>query len=171
MDKIMHVMKLATIGYEGFSISNFFTTLLNNHIETLIDIRELPLSRKPGFSKGALANQAANFNIHYIHLGVLGCPRNIRQEYRKDGNWERYTQYFLDYLGDQDREIERLLNIITSEVSCLLCFEANPYRCHRFYVANAVTQIAKTDFEIIHLEATRIPVVWLEPWADILTQQ
>ena len=153
-------MKLATIGYEGCSADNIFNTLLNNHIETLIDIRELPLSRKPGFSKGALARQAVIFEIQYIHIGILGCPREIRHSYRRDGNWEKYTQLYLEYLSDQDSEIEKLLNIITAKVSCLLCFEANPYRCHRSYVANAVTQIAKTDFAIIHLEATKKPPVW-----------
>lgn len=163
-------MKLATIGYQGLSITDFFAILLENQVKTLIDVRELPLSRKPGFSKTALAKQASDLGLHYVHLGNLGCPREIRHEYREDNDWERYTRRFLAHLHTQKHEIENLLKIASMEMACLLCFEANPQRCHRCYVANATAQIAGTDLEIIHLGATKMPVAWLPIWADIPAQ-
>ena len=45
---------LYTIGYEGLSLPRFITILQNYHIHTLVDVRELPLSRKPGFSNGKI---------------------------------------------------------------------------------------------------------------------
>ena len=160
------MMKLATIGYEGLSVTNFFDILLGNQVKMLIDVRELPLSRKPGFSKGALGKQALNYGLRYVHLGGLGCPREIRHEYRDDGDWKKYTKRFLAYLHTQDREIENLLGLISSESACLLCFEADPQRCHRCYVAKAVARIASMNLEIIHLGATKMPVAWLPTWAD-----
>lgn len=161
-------MKLATIGYEGFSTDRFFDLLLKSQIEALIDIRELPLSRKAGFSKGALQKLSMANEIEYIHLANLGCPRNIRHEYRADKDWGRFSTRYLSYLNTQEREIENLLQLISSKLSCILCFEANPYLCHRCYVANAVARIAGSPLEIIHLGANEIPVAWLQPLAGKL---
>jgi uncharacterized protein (DUF488 family) len=164
-------MKLATIGYEGLNVTNFFDILLANRVNILIDVRELPLSRKLGFSKGALGKQASNSGLHYIHLGNLGCPRDIRYEYREDGDWVRYTWRFLAYLRSQEREIENLLRLVSVESGCILCFEADPHRCHRYYVADAVAQMAGTELEIIHLGATKMPVVWPSTLEGIPTLQ
>ena len=44
-------MTIYTIGYEGIDIDRFLSLLRKHDIETVIDIRELPLFRKPGFPK------------------------------------------------------------------------------------------------------------------------
>jgi uncharacterized protein (DUF488 family) len=46
---------IATIGYEGSTIDDFVVALLHVSIDVLIDVRDLPLSRKKGFSKNQLA--------------------------------------------------------------------------------------------------------------------
>jgi len=50
-------MTIYTIGYEGIDIEQFFTLLSEHNIETVVDVRELPLSRKPGFSKERAGNR------------------------------------------------------------------------------------------------------------------
>ena len=45
---------LYTIGYEGRKIDEFVVNLKSSHVKMLIDVRELPLSRKKGFSKNKL---------------------------------------------------------------------------------------------------------------------
>ena len=47
-------MTVFTIGYEGLDIDTFMSLLGQHGIETIVDIRELLLSRKRGFSKRAL---------------------------------------------------------------------------------------------------------------------
>ena len=42
---------LYTIGYQSKSIDDFISRLRNHDISTLIDVREVPISRKKGFSK------------------------------------------------------------------------------------------------------------------------
>lgn len=47
----MKVYELLTIGYEGRKIDEFIERLKEFNISRLIDVREIPFSRKPGFSK------------------------------------------------------------------------------------------------------------------------
>jgi uncharacterized protein (DUF488 family) len=63
---------LYTIGYEGQTVEAFLQRLLAQGVLALIDVRELPLSRKPGFSKNALASALQRHGIEYIHMPALG---------------------------------------------------------------------------------------------------
>ena len=44
-------MKIFTAGYEGLTIQTFITRLQQANIDKVIDVREYPVSRKPGFVK------------------------------------------------------------------------------------------------------------------------
>ena len=55
--------ELATIGYEGSAIEDFIATLKLANIEILLDVREIPLSRKKGFSKNALALEIGRAHV------------------------------------------------------------------------------------------------------------
>ena len=48
-------MALFTFGYEGLSIEDFVARLTLSGVREVFDVRELPLSRKRGFSKKSLA--------------------------------------------------------------------------------------------------------------------
>ena len=148
-------MILSTIGYQSAKIEEFFQVLVQNKVRTIIDIREYPISRKKGFSKTALARQSEAHKIQYIHIGALGCPRDIRHDYRKDQDWVRYSQRFLAYLKTQSKEVDQLAALIQCSSSCLLCFEADPEHCHRLYVAEEVSSRLNNNIEIKHLEPVK----------------
>lgn len=153
-------MQLMTIGYEGLTSSEFFKLLLTNRVQTIIDVRELPLSRKPGFSKTVLSQAAMSHNLKYVHLSALGCPREIRHAYRADENWARYTKRFLAYLKTQNETVQALAVRVLSERCCLMCFEADPNFCHRSYVAGQIASITGSSLHVVHLHAkTQIQVV------------
>ncbi|WP_075064568.1 DUF488 domain-containing protein [Ornatilinea apprima] len=161
-------MVLATIGYEGLNIEEFFEILKTNGIETLVDIRELPLSRKPGFSKKSLSERAKAHQIKYLHLSSLGCPKEIRHDYRKDNDWIKYSKRFLAYLRTQSEEIRKLIGLVRLEKCCLLCFEADYHYCHRRYVADEVLFNCDYELDINHLGMVKTePVAWLRPSVDI----
>src|SRR5579883_475227 len=105
-------MTVFTIGYEGLDIDAFMSLLAEHDIETVVDIRELPLSRKPGFSKKALANVLNLSGIEYVHMVELGCPRPVRDGYRADGDWKRYTKGFLNHLKTQKDAISLLVELV-----------------------------------------------------------
>jgi uncharacterized protein (DUF488 family) len=131
-------MTVFSIGYEGLDIDAFMSLLAEHGIETVVDIRELPLSRKPGFSKKALANVLNLSGREYVHMVDLGCPKPVRDRYREDGNWKRYTDGFMKYLKTQDDAIAELSSLAASSNCALLCYEADSNFCHRSMVANAV---------------------------------
>ncbi|MDR3220421.1 MAG: DUF488 domain-containing protein [Candidatus Accumulibacter sp.] len=144
-------MTVFTIGYEGLGIGDFMSMLSEHAIETVVDVRELPLSRKPGFSKKTLAHILNLSGFEYVHMVALGCPKPVRERYREDGNWKRYTESFLKYLKTQDAAITKLSDLANSSTCALLCFEADSSFCHRSMVANAVRDYCGADVE--HIQA------------------
>lgn len=133
-------MFVFTIGYEGLSADRFMLALAAHNIDTVVDVRELPLSRKPGFSKKALANSLSLSGREYVHMVDLGCPKPVRDDYRGDGNWRRYTEGFLKHLKTQKPAIAALSNLVASSNCVLLCYEADFNFCHRSMVAQAVRE-------------------------------
>lgn len=128
-------MNLYLIGYEGLDQNKFFQLLQLYSVRSLVDIRELPISRKPGFSKSRLIETCQKYKIEYVHKPSLGCPRDIRHTYKKDGNWLNYSVKFFDYLCSQQNELKDLAEIVTKSKSCLMCFEADYLKCHRSYIS------------------------------------
>ena len=149
--------ELHTIGYEGLDTPDFLSLLSKHDIETLVDIRELPLSRKSGFSKKALAHSVKRWGIGYVHLAHLGCPKPIRNRYREDRDWTRYQRDFLKYLATQDEAITGLAAMAGKSCCALLCFEADHNLCHRTMVADAVQQLSGTS--INHIQTARVRTV------------
>jgi uncharacterized protein (DUF488 family) len=131
-------MTVFTIGYEGLGVDAFMLLLNEHSIDTIIDVREMPLSRKLGFSKKALANILSLSGREYVHMANLGCPKPIRDRYREDGDWKRYTEGFLRYMRTQEEAIAELAALVASSNCALLCYEADYNFCHRSMVANAV---------------------------------
>ena len=128
---------LYTFGYEGFDIDSFISRLQTVGVETIVDVRELPLSRKKGFSKTALGECLKRAGIGYFHAPALGCPKPIRNRYREDGDWQVYTRDFQAYLATQEATVQQLSKFARSSTVCLICFEADFNFCHRSYVARA----------------------------------
>lgn len=131
-------MTLMTIGYEGLDLRSFLRALGINRVATLIDVRELPLSRKRGFSKSAMATVVDKAGIEYIHMRALGCPREVRKEYYEDRDWSSYKKRFLAYLRTQSDALEELRKLIKKGNCCLLCYEADYRHCHRALIAEAM---------------------------------
>lgn len=129
-----------TIGYEGTSPREFLSKLRMAGVTTVVDVRELPLSRKHGFSKTALSEALAAAGIGYVHMRELGCPKEIRVRYRNDRDWAAYTSAFLKYLGTQETSVTELAALCGTTSVALLCYEADPAQCHRTYVARAVVR-------------------------------
>ena len=145
-------MTVFTIGYEGLDIDAFMSLLAEHGIDTIVDVRELPLSRKPGFSKKALANVLNLSGREYVHMVELGCPKPVRDRYREDSNWKRYTEGFMKYLKTQDDAIAELSSLAAASNCALLCFEADSNFCHRSMVANAVKD--HCGARVTHIKAT-----------------
>ena len=147
-------MPLFTLGYEGLSLDTFLQILSDNDVEYLVDVRQRPQSRKKGFSKNALSEACADKGIAYRHFAVFGCPIDVRNAYRADGDWEIYTRSYLEHLADLPQAVEDLASFAWERRSCLLCFEADENFCHRLFVAKAVAAAGGPD--AVHLNRNSI---------------
>jgi uncharacterized protein (DUF488 family) len=143
--------EILTFGYEGLSVASFVERLRSAKVEIVIDVRANPLSRKPGLSKNALAGHLNAAGIRYFHAAKMGCPKQVRDRYKVDGDWARYMIGFLNYIADQGTSVAHVAAIAKESRSCLICFEANFNLCHRTFVARAAASII--DARVIHLTA------------------
>lgn len=141
--------EIQTWGYEGLNIADFVARLRRAGATTVIDVRANPISRKPGFSKKALAVHLGNAGIDYVHAPKMGCPKPVRDRYKADGDWATYTLGFMKYIGGQGDAVSEVAAVAQRSKSCLICFEADFNFCHRTFVARAVS--ALTGMEIVHL--------------------
>ena len=132
---------LFTLGYEGLTIDPFIARLQAAQVKTVVDVRELPLSRKKGFSKTAFCAALATQGIAYLHAPALGCPKPIRNQYKADANWQKYTKDFLKYIKTQDASLRELVKIAHATPACLVCFEADFSMCHRTFVAREARRL------------------------------
>src|SRR4051812_44612537 len=89
--------RLFTIGYEGAAQSEVIAALIGAGVERVIDVRAVPLSRKPGFSKNVLAAGLREAGIDYVHLKSLGTPPAGREAARK-GRWEEMKRIYGEQL-------------------------------------------------------------------------
>ncbi|MCR8724744.1 DUF488 domain-containing protein [Frigidibacter sp. ROC022] len=141
---------LMTIGYEGAVLADFIETLKLSGVRSLIDVRELPLSRKKGFSKTALRNAVEEAGIAYLHERQLGDPKPGRDAARS-GDMETFSRIFHAHIqSPESREaLKSLLPIVAMGGACLLCFERNHEYCHRNIVANELSKLAR--IELLHI--------------------
>jgi uncharacterized protein (DUF488 family) len=143
-------VKLYTIGYEGATQADLIAALEAAGVGRLIDVRQLPLSRRPGFSKTPLRTALAEHGIDYVHLKALGTPPEGREAARR-GRHAEMARIYRATLADPAAmvDVERMKALAGETPSALLCFEREPAHCHRQVLIDEVAG----DAEVEHLFA------------------
>ena len=147
----MKTYEIFTIGYEGREIDEFVARLKQFNISRLIDVREIPISRKNGFSKSALRERLENENIKYIHIKALGSPSSIRNKLKSDWDYEYFFKEYTKYLSDNIEIIEELYESFFSGINCSMCFERFPEQCHRSLIAHKIKEFDGNEIKIKHI--------------------
>jgi uncharacterized protein (DUF488 family) len=132
-------MKIFTIGYEATTMPDFIGTLAAAGVERVIDVRALPLSRRPGFSKTSLAASLGEAGIGYVHLKALGTPKAGRDA-AKQGDVATLTAVYEAQLELPEAQAQAaiMLGLAAEKPSALLCYERDPCHCHRTLLLDAV---------------------------------
>ena len=143
-------MKLFTIGYEATTMGEFIAVLQKANVERVIDVRAVPNSRRPGFSKTPLRNALAVAGIDYVHLRALGTPAEGREAARKGrhADLQRIYAAQLD-LPEAIVASEQMRELAAEKPSALLCYERDPGGCHR----TLLWKSAMPEAEIVDLYA------------------
>ena len=137
-------MRIFTIGYEAATVGEFLTALQGAGVERVIDIRAVPNSRRPGFSKTPLRNALAEVGIDYVHLRALGTPADGRAAARagRHADLERIYAGQLE-LPEAIAESAQMLELAREKPSALLCYEREPGGCHRSLLLRSVAPQAE----------------------------
>ena len=141
--------QLFTIGYEQSTPKDFFDALLAAKVATLVDVRAVAGSRRPGFSKRQLAAGLDARGIRYLHLRALGTPAEGRLASRSG----RFADLFRIYEGHlatpgAREELDILDSLVRSgQRICVLCYERDPAHCHRRRIAELMRERAGVAVE------------------------
>src|SRR5215212_12014866 len=132
-------MRIFTIGYEGATMDGFIAALKDAGVERVIDVRALPLSRRPGFSKTPLRGALEAAGIEYVHLKALGTPAEGRSAARagRHADLERIYAGQLE-LPEAIAQSAQMLDLAREKPSALLCMERDPAGCHRTLLLAAI---------------------------------
>lgn len=145
-----------TIGYEGAGLEPFLAVLVEHGIDCLIDVRELPSSRRKGFSKNALFDALSGVGIDYVHLRGLGDPKPGRDA-AKAGRINQFRNIYVQHMTTDafNRDFECLTGLVRQYKACLMCYERNPLICYRKLICDAVA--LKLSAAIVHLGMPTLP--------------
>ncbi len=143
-------MKVFTIGYEGATQAEVVAALRSAGVALLADVRAVPLSRRPGFSKNVLTAGLREAAIAYEGLKALGTPPEGREAARR-GDLDALARIYAGQLElpEAMAQAARLQTLAAERPTALLCFERDPTCCHRSLLVRSVLPEA----EVRHLFA------------------
>jgi uncharacterized protein (DUF488 family) len=139
---------LHTIGYERRSMAELTGMLRAAGVAVLIDVRAVPWSRRREFAKKSLAAAAEAAGVRYVHLQGLGNPEEGRLAAKAGRDYRFLFAAHLETPAAR-ADLDRAAAIAAAEPACLMCYEADPARCHRSLVA---AELARCHgFEVVDL--------------------
>lgn len=144
-----------TVGHSNLPIAAFLRILQDAGIETLVDLRSYPSSRYcPQFNQTNLMHSLANADINYTWLQSLGGRRHNKSSGLNDGwknqSFRSYADYTLTVPWKQGMRL--LCQTAQAHRCAYMCSEAEPWRCHRTIVSDA---LVARGWTVLHLPSGR----------------
>jgi uncharacterized protein (DUF488 family) len=147
-------MDVYTVGHGTRTIEDFLELLRRAPIETLVDVRRYPGSRRnPQFNRSALAETLAGEGIAYRHAETLGgrlsgIPGEERFACIRTAAFRSYAAQMatLDWQ-------EALDAALSEPTPCFACAETVWWRCHRKLIAEL---LVARGHRVFHLLPDRI---------------
>jgi uncharacterized protein (DUF488 family) len=137
---------LFTIGYEGRTAKALATRLHEAQVARVLDVRASARSPRPGFSKGPLSKALGAAGLEYRHLARAGNPFRAEAATDLEGVLARYRAH----VAEHPELVRAVLDASAGARTALLCAEANPARCHRSVLAEAL-EAAQSGLRVVHL--------------------
>jgi len=145
-------MKIWTIGHSTRSGEDFVQILLAHKIETLVDVRTFPGSRRyPQFNKSALSESLASANIVYKHEPRLGGRRTPRKDSHNTAWRNASFRGYADYMESDEFNagIKELLEVARHSRTTVMCAESVWWKCHRSMIADHLKAAGHTVLHVI----------------------
>ena len=150
-----------TIGFSGWSLDDFNSTLKKNKIKVLVDIRESTKSvYKPEFTGSFLKKRLADENIKYLDRPEFGVPLILREAGLEGFPWNCLIKWYTWRVTK--RKEKNIMLDLANELKdfgrpILMCSERYPvpkgdqkHGCHRDILANLLldTNIFKKRIDL-----------------------
>ncbi len=140
-----------TIGHSTRSAAEFKEILSSQQIETLVDVRSFPGSRRyPHFNKPDLISFLNQIGIDYSHNPNLGGRRRPNP-HSKNTAWKNASfRAYADHMETEEfrKGIEGLLRLASEKRTAIMCAEALWWRCHRSLISD---YLKARGFEVVHI--------------------
>jgi uncharacterized protein (DUF488 family) len=152
------VATLYTIGHSTRTLDELIAVLKAHSIETLVDIRAFPMSRRlPHFNRESLDAALAKAGIRYVWMKSLG---GYRKTIRKDspntglrnGSFRNYADYMLT--PEFRAAAAELVKLAEPSRTAYMCAERAWFQCHRMLVSDWLTAHGHA---VLHIENERPP--------------
>lgn len=147
-----------TVGHSTRPLADLVGVLASAEVAALVDVRSVPRSRRhPHFTREALTQSLPVHGIDYRHEPRLGGFRRPSPNSRNTG-WEHPAfRGYADYMTDEEfaSALERLQAGAVERPTCVMCAEAQWWRCHRRLIADA---LLIRDWTVLHLGLRAEPV-------------
>jgi len=145
---------LYTIGHSTLPLADLIATLRTHQIQTLVDIRAFPMSRRlPQFNRDSLEQTLPAAGIQYQWMKTLGGYRKKTLEESpnialRNQGFRNYADYMLT--ADFDQAISDLLALAESSRTAYMCAERPYFRCHRMLVSD---WLVGHGHQVLHIDA------------------
>jgi uncharacterized protein (DUF488 family) len=161
-----------TIGHSTRSGEDLIALLTQHGVRLLADVRAFPRSRRnPQFNTDILPAALAKAGIGYRHFAALGGRRNPRPDSANAAWREPGFRGFADYMETPDfaAALTELLALAGQQSVAIMCAEAEPWRCHRSLISDALVARGVPVEHILGKERRRLHR--LPPFARVTGQR
>jgi uncharacterized protein (DUF488 family) len=148
------VATLYTIGHSTRTFDELVSALKAHSIETLVDIRAFPMSRRlPQFNRESLERLLAEQGIRHAWMKSLGGYRKASGKDSphtalRNPSFRNYADYTLT--PEFEQAANELIQIANTSRSAYMCAERVYFRCHRMIVSD---WLVAHGHEVLHIDA------------------
>lgn len=143
---------ILTVGHSAHPAARFAELLISAGVEIVLDVRRRPWSgRHPQFRREELERWLPPRGVSYSFEGeVLGGQRGESGTSRHPGLDPGLASY-ADHMatGPYLAGLRRVVDLSRDRPVAVMCAEADPRRCHRWLLADALTLLLEVD--VAHL--------------------
>lgn len=132
-------MIILTAGHSTRTFDELLGVLVAHRVQLVVDVRRFPASRRhPQFNREVLEEGLGRAGVEYLWLPAIGGRRS-RLPNSPHTAWREPA--FAGYADHMDTEefrggVRVLIERAKGKVTCLLCAEALPQKCHRRLIAD-----------------------------------
>ena len=145
--------RLYTVGHSTRSLDDLFETLQGHGIETLVDIRAFPMSRRlPQFNRESLEKSLPVAGINYVWMKTLGGYRKKSLEDSpniglRNVSFRNYADYMLT--TEFENAMADLVALAKGSRTAYMCAERVYFRCHRMLISD---WLVAHGHEVMHID-------------------